>query len=210
VPLETYGAGPLEDALRDMRWVGEVAVAHESVVEHFARARGATVLPMKLFTMFSSVSRAVEDVEARRREIVAVLGRVRGCVEYGVRVMQQPVAAGARAKVARASSGAAFLAAKKQSRDDARAAIVKAAEAAEDVFVTLAAMARASRRRDVEPEGVVTPPLLDAAFLVPATARTRFKAGARRAAAGCTRAGAEMTLTGPWPPYNFVQLESPR
>jgi hypothetical protein len=66
VPLDTYGPGPLEIALRDMRWVGEVAIAHESVVEHLARARGTTVLPMKLFTMFSSAGRAVEEVAARR------------------------------------------------------------------------------------------------------------------------------------------------
>jgi hypothetical protein len=150
----------------------------------------------------------VAEVGAERREIMAVLRRVRGCVEFGVRVMQQPVSR-ARAKATRASSGAAFLAAKKQARDDVRAATLKAAEAADDAFGLLAAIARASRRRDVEPEGV-TPPLLDAAFLVPATARARFKAGARRAAADCTRAGAEMTLTGPWPPYNFVQLESAR
>ena len=69
----------------------------------------------------------------------------------------------------------------------------------------LAPVARATRRRETEPKGVVTPPLLDAAFLVPAASLARFKSAARRAAASCARAGAEMTLTGPWPPYNFVQ-----
>ena len=78
VPLEAYGPGPLETALRDMRWVGEVAVAHEAVVEHFARGRGATVIPMKLFTMFSSVERAVENVRARQRLVAAAVARVRG------------------------------------------------------------------------------------------------------------------------------------
>ena len=40
VPLERFGAERLETALRDLDWVAQIAVAHEAVVEHFARARG--------------------------------------------------------------------------------------------------------------------------------------------------------------------------
>lgn len=209
VPLEVYGPGPLEAALRDMQWVGEVAVAHEAVVEHFARARGATVIPMKLFTMFSTIDRAVEDVKSRRAAISAALARVRGCAEWGVRATKRSGVAAQAAKASRSSSGAAFLAAKKQARDDARAALLASAEAAEEALALLAPLARATRRRETEPQGAVAPPLLDAAFLVPAAALTRFKSAARRAAANCARAGADLTLTGPWPPYNFVQIEDP-
>src|SRR5919106_7009521 len=61
VPLEVYGPERLESALRDLDWVSRVAVAHEAVAEHFARRRGVTVVPMKLFTMFSSVERASRE-----------------------------------------------------------------------------------------------------------------------------------------------------
>jgi hypothetical protein len=50
----------------------------------------------------------------------------------------------------------------------------------------------------------VNPPILEAAFLVPASARARFKLEARRQAGACAAAGADMTLTGPWPAYSFV------
>src|SRR4030095_1132244 len=43
--------------LRELAWVAEVAVPHETVVEHFSRARGAVVIPAKLFTMFSSLEK---------------------------------------------------------------------------------------------------------------------------------------------------------
>jgi hypothetical protein len=46
--------------------------------------------------------------------------------------------------------------------------------------------------------------LLDAAFLVPNARRARFKAAARKEAARCAAAGAQMMLTGPWPVYNFI------
>ena len=51
----------------------------------------------------------------------------------------------------------------------------------------------------------MAPPLLDAAFLVPAPRRTRFKATARKLAAAGARSGTEITVTGPWPAYNFVR-----
>src|ERR671910_2168230 len=59
VPLAVFGQEPLEAALRDIEWVGNIAVSHEAVVEHFARQPRVTVVPMKLFTMFSSLDRAL-------------------------------------------------------------------------------------------------------------------------------------------------------
>ena len=54
-----------------------------------------------------------------------------------------------------------------------------------------AAIARDVRRRSDIPEGAAAPPLIDAAFLVPASAASRFKAAAKRLAAGGAAAGAE-------------------
>jgi hypothetical protein len=209
VPLATYGPGPLETALRDMQWVADVAVAHEAVVEHFSRQSGVAVIPMKLFTMFSSEERAVDQTRSRQRDVQAITRRIAGCEEWGVRVTRTlPAAPARRSVVARSSSGAAFLAAKKEARDLARGAALTAAVAADRVFTALAAIARDARRRDDAPEGAAAPPVLDAAFLVPANRRVRFKAAARRLAAESAEAGAEITLSGPWPAYNFVEAGS--
>ncbi len=205
VPLDTYGPGRLDAALRDMPWVGEVALAHEAVVEHFARAKGMTVIPAKLFTMFSTLDRALADTRSRRRDISHAARRIAGCEEWGVRVVREPGGKGTRPAAAAAATGADFLAAKKRARDDKIESARAAAEAALAAYDSLAAVARDSRRRDDVPDGAVSPPLLDAAFLVPTGRRARFKTTARRAARGCAGAGASMTLTGPWPAYNFIQ-----
>jgi hypothetical protein len=211
VPLALYGPEAIEASLRDMQWVSDVALAHESVVEHFSRQPNAAVVPMKLFTMFSSAERAVEEMKSRRADLVPVLKRIAGCEEWGVRMSRRVQAAPRRgSSAAKAISGAAFLAAKKQARDDAREAARAAAEAADHAYAALAAIARAARRRDDAPEGAVSPPLVDAAFLVPAGRRARFRAAARRLAAGGAKAGVQMTLTGPWPAYNFVQTRQPQ
>jgi len=47
--------------------------------------------------------------------------------------------------------------------------------------------------------------LLDAAFLVPKARAASFKALAAREARGLSRQGYAMSVTGPWPPYTFVQ-----
>ena len=210
VPLATYGTEHLEARLADMDWVGSVALAHESVVEHFARRTGTTVIPMKLFTMFSSVDRAVAEIGTRKRSIAAAMRRIAGAEEWGVRVMRGPAAAAAKEAKPRAASGAAFLAAKKQAKDDAKRAKAAAAEAAAEAFEELAAVARDARQRTDGPPAGAVPPLLDAAFLVASPSRGRFKSAATRAAARCASAGAQMTLSGPWPAYNFVQEEEQR
>jgi hypothetical protein len=211
VPLETYGPEPLERHLSDLDWVGRIALAHESVVEHFAQRAGGTVIPMKLFTMFSSPDRAVADVLKRRAPIAAAMRRITGAEEWGVRIMRDTAAGVApRAAAIRATSGAAFLAAKKHTRDEARRARLAAAEVAVGAFTRLSSIARDARRREDAPAAGAVPPLLDAAFLVAESSRVRFKNVAKREAVRCAEAGARMTLTGPWPAYNFVQGDEHR
>ena len=210
VPLDVYGPGKLEPALSDMEWVGRVAVSHEAVVEFFAMRPGVTVVPMKLFTMFSTPERAIADIASRRTSIDAAMKRVAGAEEWGVRVLRSSPATDKTVGPVAVQSGAAFLAAKKQKRDDALQARAAAAEAAVDAFERLAAIAKDARRRDDPPAPGATPPLLDAAFLVAASKRNKFTTAARREAEACARAGAQLTVSGPWPAYNFVHGEDAR
>lgn len=203
VPLLEYGSEVLDRKLRDLDLVATLAVAHEAVVEFFARTPSVTVVPMKMFTMFSSVERAIAEMRGRRREIDLALDRVAGCEEWGVRVTARPPRA-MRTTTERPRSGTAFLAARKQARDAARAAVRRTADAASLAFSELSLLAKEAHLRSDVPPGAVAP-LLDAAFLVPLRSRARFRAAAKRVGRTCARAGAALTLTGPWPAYNFVQ-----
>ncbi|MEO6237991.1 MAG: GvpL/GvpF family gas vesicle protein, partial [Vicinamibacterales bacterium] len=207
VPLDVYGPDVLEPRLRDLEWVSEAAIAHEAVVEHFARATGA-VVPAKLFTMFSSRKRALDEIGDRRASIERAMKHISGSEEWGVRVSRirqtPPVQAGLPSRPA---SGAAFLAARKSARDASASLRASAGAAADDAFLRLGRHAKDVRRREARQEPGANPPILEAAFLVPARARARFTAEARRQVAACQAAGAELTLTGPWPAYNFIGSE---
>jgi hypothetical protein len=211
VPFAVYGPAALEPRLRDLDWVAQAAVAHEAVVEHFARARGTVVIPTKLFTMFSSLDKAIAEVGEERSAIERAMKRIAGCEEWGIRVARVsalPAVAGGDA--GRPLSGAAFLAAKKDARDATANARAAAIAAADEAFHRLERHAREARRRERRQEPGTNPPVLEAAFLVKSTARARFKAAAGREAAACAAAGAEMTVTGPWPAYNFVASQETR
>jgi hypothetical protein len=205
VPLDRYGPGPLEESLRDLQWVSKTAVAHEAVVEHFARLRGVTVIPMKLFSMFSSPARAIAETRRRRRRLAALFDKFHGCEEWGVRILRGTPRLPGKAAAARPASGAAFLAARKRARDESVDALRASAEAADGAYARLAEIAADHRRREGEVSGVV-PPLLDAAFLVPVRRRARFREAAAHAARQVTQQGAHFTVTGPWPAYNFVSV----
>lgn len=204
VPLEQYGQDNLDIMLSDLDRVGDIALAHEDVVEHFAQRAGATVVPMKLFTMFSTVERAVKDVTSRRASIAAAIDKIAGSEEWGIRVVRGVTAEKETKAPVAPRSGAAFLAAKKQVRDDVKNAKLVAAEAATRAFERLAAISKDARRREAAPAPGTTPPLLDAAFLVPSDHRAKFTEAAKAEAAACAAAGGHMTVTGPWPAYNFI------
>ena len=207
VPLNLYGPGVLERSLKNVDWVTETAVAHEEVVEHFSRRAGSTVIPMKLFTLFSSVERAVEEMRPRQRELSAVVKRIAGCEEWGVRITPAPSNVPRDSRVTPAASGTEFLAARKAAREAARRSWGSAAAAADEAYSALSAISRDARRRKDVPAGAASPPILDAAFLVPSNQRARFKNAVKKVADSAAR-GTQVVLTGPWPSYNFIQSES--
>lgn len=217
VPASEYRAARLDARLRDLDWVSSIALAHEAVVEHFARRRGATVIPMKLFTMFSSVARTVAEIAARRAALERAIRRVTGCEEWGLRVTRS-TAPPARTRASSPSisaaggpvSGTAFLAQRKQARDRTRLERQHAMACAEDVFEHLAGLARDVTRRERGAEPGSNPPLLEAAFLVPRGSRGRLEREARRLARRGAAAAVDVTLSGPWPPYNFVSAAEDR
>jgi hypothetical protein len=207
-PLDRYGEAAINSGLSDLDWVSRAAVAHEAVVESFISE--TAVLPMKLFTIFTSDDRAVEHVRAERRRIATVVKRVANHQEWGVRIVldRDRVVAAVPKKKAPAGrrSGVAYLTRKKAQRD----AVVELAAHARDtvaaLYDRLAARSRLAKRRLASELPVQGGPLLlDAAFLVPRARAASFQALASRERRAIERHGYGLTFSGPWPPYSFVQ-----
>jgi hypothetical protein len=164
---------------------------------------------MKLFTLFRSDERALEHVAAQRKRIDRLLERLAGREEWGVRMLlDEPRAVERLARIARleakGASGTEFLLRKKKQRDLSRDVVERGAERATALFDELARRADDARRRPPPAGPAGRRILLDAAFLVRRGRVKPFQSAVRKAAARLLRDGYELTLTGPWPPYNFV------
>jgi hypothetical protein len=208
-PLSQYGEVAIRRGLSDLAWVSRAAVAHEAVVEAFIDA--TVVLPMKLFTLFTSDERAIAHLDGDRRRIDALVKRLANHHEWGVRlVLERPPRAAVPRSTVRAkptrSSGVAYLTQKKAQRDAAVERAKHARAIAADLYGRLSGRSHAARRRPASELPVQGGPLLlDAAFLVPRSQSRAFTALARREQRALARRGYALTITGPWPPYTFVQ-----
>jgi len=208
VPMHGYGDAALQARLSNLDWVSTVAMVHERVVAHFLAADA--VLPMKLFTIFLADDRARADVLTREPEIHAVVKRVTRREEWGVRMATrhrpEPLAGTRATRHQVDTSGVEYLMRKKAQRDEALSHATLAREAASDLFDRLASLASEARRRPVSHLAPGTSPvILDATFLVPRTRASRLRAAAARQARALAADGIEIDVTGPWPPYSFVQ-----
>src|SRR5207344_868233 len=94
------------------------------------------------------------------------------------------------------------LARKKEARDAVRELQGRAEDAAEQLLDKLARVVADVRRRPA-PEGAAGL-LLDAALLVPKKKTATLRKTVETFAACAGDHGLDVTLTGPWPPYNFV------
>ena len=206
-PAAVYGEAAIERGLSDLAWVSERALPHEAVIEFVGRS--GTVLPMKLFTLFRSDARALEHVASQRKRIDRLLDRLAGREEWGVRMFLDEHRAALRAAAsaqaeAKGASGTEFLLRKKKQRDLSREVIERGGERAAALFDELSRRADDARRRAPPPGPTGRRVLLDAAFLVRRGQVKPFQAAVRKAAARLRPDGYELTLSGPWPPYNFV------
>jgi hypothetical protein len=207
-PLARYGEAAISKGLGDLDWVSRAAVAHERVVEYFADA--TAVLPMKLFTIFTSDARAVDFVRHDRARVAALVKRVANHQEWGIRVVLDPAraetAATTKKKRVTQATGAAYLSRKKAQRDAAVERASRARKTVAAVYERFSSRARMATRRTASelPSGGGSL-LLDAAFLVPRGRATAFRALAAREARALAKQGYGLTLSGPWPPYTFVR-----
>ncbi|MDQ1012646.1 hypothetical protein QFZ82_007131 [Streptomyces sp. V4I23] len=206
VPAVAYGEHGLKAQLEDLARLEAVARAHHAVVD--AAFAAATVLPMRLATVYLDDERVTAMLGERHHEFDELLQRLDRHVEFGVKVYADPSGTAVpepSGESAAESPGRAYLqqrrAQRRAGRDAHRAAAAVAADAARAV-------------RDLAPERVVHRPqqgelsaregenVANEAYLVPEDRaglfRTRLQALVR------DTPGVRLEVTGPWAPYSFA------
>jgi hypothetical protein len=193
----------LASRLTDIEWVAECGAAHHAVIAR--AAQGHSVAPFRLLTLFRSDDRTIAEVARLRARIERALDRVDDRREWVVRVAAVSGSTPPPRKRA-ATSGTSYLMTRAAQRHGRPAATPGARRVAREVVAELKGYADRIVQRPSEAAHV----LYDGAFLVSRAREQDLGNAVRQWAPRLAPVGCRISLTGPWPPYSFVSLESRR
>lgn len=198
-PLDRFSGEQLQKDLQDLETVSRHALAHASVVEFFFRR--STVIPLKLFTLFSADERARKHLLSRRTRLQRLFAELRGLEEWGVRITASEMSPRAAKPIV---GGRDYLEIKKRLKDESARpprAVIKEASAA---LKSLGRLASKVRKEAFPPPGAGRPFVTGASFLVKAKRRDQWKKQVARLTDSLARHGHRLDVSGPWPPYHFA------
>jgi Gas vesicle synthesis protein GvpL/GvpF len=213
VPLDEFGEEPLRGNLNDFEWLERVARAHESVLED--ALAGATIVPLRLCTIFADEAGAKDMLDERHAALTAALDALAGREEWSVKLLvdRDSLMAAARAELPveersePQGGGAAYMLKRREERRAGEAADRLAGSLAEDVHARLqdwASDAVLSAPQNRELSGHEGDMLLNGAYLVEREKVDRLRELVAELAERHRELGARLELSGPLPPYNFV------
>lgn len=198
---------------RDLDWLGRLGFRHQSVIAHLAER--TTVVPLRAFTLFSSIEKLVDYLDQNEDDLSELLEALEGREEWTIRVeldaerWQKGIVARVEslAQIERdaesASSGKAFLLRKqldekrKEAAKEAEASLVRELEASIESALDCDLIVETRQQK----EGSF--PQLD--ILIAAGDRDSLASLHEKLQSKHAAEGVTLVLTGPWPPYSFAR-----
>jgi hypothetical protein len=178
-------------------------LAYEAVVEYLYR--DLTVIPVRFGCQFAGAPQALRFLETHADEYGSLLGKLEGLGEMGIHILLDNAALGSKGDAQTAApkpvsgkSGAAYLASKRERYLGLDRIALEERVLVEELWNSLAGL---YVRRKVESPGAKGSHLLSMNFLVPRTSVESFRLAARQFR---SKSPGKLLLSGPWPPYNFV------
>ena len=216
---ERYAPTAVERATEDVEWLAPRAVAHDRVLT-WASDRGP-VVPLPMFSLFSSDDAVRAMLDARRGELTAALERAARGREYTLRIYRvdeeliavavehSPRLAELQRSADAASPGQRYLLLRKLETERKAEVRMIAQQISREVIGALSRFAlgvheNPTPRRDGGTSSEVAL-VLDAAFLVSPDGYDTFQRELTAIVTKYKGRGFRFDFTGPWPPYHFVQ-----
>jgi hypothetical protein len=209
VPLAEFGDEPLAVNLHDPEWLEAGARGHDAVLA--AAVQETSVVPFR----FGTIYRSEEQVRALlvgHAGLVAALDSIAGRIEIGVKgFVREDAASEEHEPHADVSAGRRYLEEKQRARRAAEEREALAARAADESHRRLASFADDARANPLQPAEVLPPRatmFLNGAYLVRAEHLGAFRDAVASLEQELGASGVSFELTGPWPPYNFVEVDT--
>jgi hypothetical protein len=208
VPLAEFDDEPLAANLHDPVWLEAGVRRHDAVLAAVVRA--GAVVPFRFGTIYRSEDQVLAML-AEHPGLTAALEAVRGRIELGVKgFAREPEAQPASEAEGSSPSGRRYLEQKQQARRAAEERESLLGRAADDSHARLAVVADEARANPLQPReasGGEGEMFLNGAYLVSTARQEAFRQTVDALGAELASSGLMFELTGPWPPYNFVEVE---
>ncbi|MFI0446053.1 GvpL/GvpF family gas vesicle protein [Actinomadura sp. 6N118] len=206
-----YGEEALRVNLEDLSFLEATARAHHDVVDQAARS--APTAPVRIATLYRDDDRVARLLTEQHDTFTRALDRITGRSEWGVKAYAYAEAlsaapatsAGADAPVGGSGAGAAYLRnrqAQRKQREDAGRRITAQAQAIHAELADHAVATRQHPPQDPKLSGHDGTQILNVAYLLDDDHVEGFLAAVKDIDARLPGIGAE--VTGPWPPYSFI------
>ena len=214
--IVTNGLGAALSSIADFNPTLEIPQirTYQQVIESFHRH--CTVIPMRYGCLFEEKSQIVRLLEERGGHYATLLTELEGCVEMGIRVLIPNSETPTSHSPLRISlftprnpdllgSGGAYLAARKTHYADREQLTGESIAVVHRCRATFAGLF-VRYKLECPPfrplPSAFRIPLFSLYFLVPRSSMETFREAFRQLSA---KESAKLLMSGPWPPYNFVQ-----
>jgi hypothetical protein len=205
LPGTAYGEAAWTEHAEDAAWLTRVATEHQRVLGDIAR--DTDVLPLRLPAMYRDEVHLHQMLEAEAPLFHAVLESLRGHLEWSVHLFL--VGEPDEPEPERPRTGQEYLRQRTATVSRRQLARVKREQLVRDAYAALADLSRqsvANPPQDSALSGRAEPMLLNSAHLVCRRHEPLFFAAVEEVAGRLAPAGISIEVSGPWPPYNFVEL----
>ena len=216
-----YEATAMETNSADLEWLGPRAVAHELVLTRASDAAAGAVVPLPMFSVFTSRDAVRTMLGERASQLSSTLQRVSEGREFALRVYRvdaelmesMPSLSPRLAELAQsaqaASAGQRYLLERKLAADKKSELRAVSQQVVDEIVSELGRHAAQHVRSaiprvsdaDTATSGTM---VLNAAFLVAPGALTEFQRTLTSLVERHDQHGFRFDFTGPWPPYHFV------
>jgi hypothetical protein len=214
VGLDRFDPSRLQgNTAEDVRWLSQIAARHDDIIRRASAA--ATVLPLRLGTLFQSLASLRNTLVRQQMRISALLDRLDDRREWTAKLYRETFPDGDTSLHAvpppphfplGARTGTEYLARKRSQLEDRQAARAAGQQTVHAIQGRLAAKAedwRTIRTLSKQLTGRSEEMLSNSAFLVHRAAQESWLAEAERARQDVRSGGLLLELSGPWPPYHF-------
>jgi hypothetical protein len=220
VPSSEFSATELEQKMQRIDWVGPLACKHAAVLEDIMRH--GPVVPARLCTLFTSAGSLAGSLAEEAPRFQDALRWLGGRQEWGLKLFcdegrlralvgaADPRARALEAAAGDASEGQAYVLRKQRDGRVAAVAGARIEEIAGEVIDTLAELVADTRLRALLSAAVTgrrDAMVMNAAVLADRTAEAALRDAVAELAAQLAEDGFSLELTGPWPPYSFLNDE---